>query len=98
MFSHPIIPPFWAAILAVIFNPVKTRSVPASASEWPRGADDHRHYLPYRVYAAGDYPVVAGLRAELVYSKLQHNDTQFPTVVASLIAHLPAGPEASCRT
>ncbi len=31
----------------------------------------------------------------LVYSKLQHNDTQFPTVVASLFAHLPAGPEAS---
>ena len=29
-----------------------------------RGADDHRHYLPYRVYAAGDYPVVTGLRAE----------------------------------
>lgn len=26
----------------------------------------------------------------LVYSKLQHNDTQFPTVVASLFAHLPA--------
>lgn len=25
----------------------------------------------------------------LVYSKLQHNDTQFPTVVASLFAHLP---------
>ncbi len=24
-----------------------------------------------------------------MYSKLQHNDTQFPTVVASLFAHLP---------
>jgi ABC-type tungstate transport system substrate-binding protein len=41
--------------------------------------------------------ILSSLAYELnvVYSKLQHNDTQFPTVVASLFAHLPAGPEAS---
>jgi predicted PurR-regulated permease PerM len=41
--------------------------------------------------------ILSSLAYELnvVYSKLQHNDTQFPTVVASLFAHLPAGPEVS---
>lgn len=86
----------WAAILAVIFNPVKKQDpYPPRRAQWPRGADDHRHYLSYRFYAAGYHSLLAGLRAQPGVQQLQHNDTQFPTVVASLFAHLPAGPEAS---
>ncbi|VTN10483.1 Uncharacterised protein [Raoultella terrigena] len=35
--------------------------------------------------------IISSLALELnvVYTKLEHNDTQFPSVVASLFAHLP---------
>lgn len=41
--------------------------------------------------------ILSSLAFELnvVYTKLQHNDTQFPTVVASLFAHLPEWAGAS---
>lgn len=41
--------------------------------------------------------ILSSLAYELnvVYSKLQHTRYQFPTVVASLIAHLPGWAEAS---
>jgi predicted PurR-regulated permease PerM len=42
--------------------------------------------------------IISSLAIELnlVYTKLQHNDTQFP-VVANLFAHLPEGQKLSLR-
>ena len=62
----------WAAILAVIFHPVKNKL---------------RDRLGERNGLAAFLTIV--IICLIVFTKLQHNDTQFPTVVASLFAHLP---------
>jgi predicted PurR-regulated permease PerM len=80
----------WAAILTTIFNPVKNRL---------RSALGERNglaslitiviiclivFIPLMV-------ILSSLAIELnvVYTKLQQNDTQFPEVVASVLSYLP---------
>ncbi|MDU7648765.1 MAG: AI-2E family transporter [Klebsiella michiganensis] len=72
----------WAAILAVIFHPVKNKL---------RDRLGERNGLAAFLTIVIIWIILSSLAFELnvVYTKLQHNDTQFPTVVASLFAHLP---------
>ena len=86
----------WAAILAVIFNPVKNK-IRTRLGERNGLAALMTIVIICLIVLRRWLSFLSSLAYELnlVYSKLQHNDTQFPTVVASLFAHLPAGPEAS---
>jgi len=81
---------FWASILAVIFHPVKNkvRSLLGErnglASLLTLGIICLIVFTPLIV-------ILSSLAIELnvVYTKLQHTDSQFPEVVASLFTHLP---------
>lgn len=81
---------FWAAILTVIFNPVKNKLRSALgernglASLLTIGIICLIVFIPLMI-------ILSSLAIELnvVYDKLQHNNTQFPEVVASLFARLP---------
>ncbi|MGE0969766.1 AI-2E family transporter [Klebsiella sp. WOUb02] len=80
----------WAAILAVIFNPVKNKI---------RGRLGERNGLASLLTVVIICLIVftplaiifssLALELNMVYTRLEHNDTQFPAVVASLFAHLP---------
>ena len=80
----------WAAILTVIFNPVKNRLRAALgdrnglASLLTIGIICLIVFIPLMV-------ILSSLAIELnvVYTKLQENNTQFPEVVASIFNHLP---------
>lgn len=80
----------WAAILTVIFYPVKNRLRSALgerngvASLLTLGIICLIVFIPLML-------ILSSLAVELnvVYTKLQHNDAQFPEVVASLFAHMP---------
>lgn len=80
----------WAAILTVIFNPVKNRLRTALgdrnglASLLTIGIICLIVFIPLMV-------ILSSLAIELnvVYTKLQENNTQFPEVVASIFNHLP---------
>ena len=80
----------WAAILTIIFNPVKNKLRAALgdrnglASLLTIGLICLIVFIPLMV-------ILSSLAIELnvVYTKLQQNNTQFPEVVASLFAHLP---------
>lgn len=80
----------WAAILAVIFNPVKNKMRTRLGERNGLAALMTIVIICLIVFTPLAI-ILSSLAYELnvVYSKLQHNDTQFPTVVASLIAHLP---------
>ncbi|HBQ3152054.1 TPA: AI-2E family transporter [Klebsiella quasipneumoniae] len=80
----------WAAILAVIFNPVKNK-IRTRLGERNGLAALMTIVIICLIVFTPLAIILSSLAYELnvVYSKLQHNDTQFPTVVASLIAHLP---------
>lgn len=80
----------WAAILAVIFNPVKNK-IRTRLGERNGLAALLTIVIICLIVFTPLAIILSSLAYELnvVYSKLQHNDTQFPTVVASLIAHLP---------
>jgi predicted PurR-regulated permease PerM len=85
LFSH-----LWAAILAVIFHPVKNKLRDRLGERNGLAA-----FLTIVIICLIVFTplaiILSSLAFELnvVYTKLQHNDTQFPTVVASLFAHLP---------
>lgn len=49
----------WAAILTVIFNPVKNKLRAALGSQRAGLAVDHRYYLPDRLYSADGDPLLA---------------------------------------
>lgn len=49
----------WAAILTVIFNPVKQAARRAGGSQRAGLAVDHRYYLPDRLYSADGDPLLA---------------------------------------
>ena len=80
----------WAAILTVIFNPVKNKLRTALgdrnglASLLTIGIICLIVFIPLMV-------ILSSLAIELnvVYTKLQENNTQFPEVVASIFNHLP---------
>ncbi|HEM8614676.1 TPA: AI-2E family transporter [Citrobacter amalonaticus] len=80
----------WAAILTVIFYPVKNRLRSALgerngvASLLTLGIICLIVFIPLML-------ILSSLAVELnvVYTKLQNNDAQFPEVVASLFAHMP---------
>lgn len=79
----------WAAILTVIFNPVKQAARRAGdrnglASLLTIGIICLIVFIPLMV-------ILSSLAIELnvVYTKLQENNTQFPEVVASIFNHLP---------
>ncbi|WP_088244086.1 AI-2E family transporter [Enterobacter sichuanensis] len=80
----------WAAILTVIFNPVKNKLRAALgdrnglASLLTIGIICLIVFIPLMV-------ILSSLAIELnvVYTKLQENNTQFPEVVASIFNHLP---------
>lgn len=80
----------WAAILTVIFYPVKNKLRSALgerngvASLLTLGIICLIVFIPLML-------ILSSLAVELnvVYNKLQHNDAQFPEVVASLFAHMP---------
>ena len=80
----------WAAILAVIFHPVKNKLRDRLGERNGLAA-----FLTIVIICLIVFTplaiILSSLAFELnvVYTKLQHNDTQFPTVVASLFAHLP---------
>lgn len=80
----------WAAILAVIFNPVKNK-IRTRLGERNGLAALMTIVIICLIVFTPLAIILSSLAYELnlVYSKLQHNDTQFPTVVASLFAHLP---------
>ncbi|MCS5769712.1 AI-2E family transporter [Klebsiella pneumoniae subsp. pneumoniae] len=80
----------WAAILAVIFNPVKNK-IRTRLGERNSLAALMTIVIICLIVFTPLAIILSSLAYELnlVYSKLQHNDTQFPTVVASLFAHLP---------
>ncbi|AKE58541.1 AI-2E family transporter [Citrobacter farmeri] len=80
----------WAAILTVIFYPVKNKLRSALgerngvASLLTLGIICLIVFIPLML-------ILSSLAVELnvVYNKLQHSDAQFPEVVASLFAHMP---------
>ena len=80
----------WAAILAVIFNPVKNK-IRTRLGERNGLAALLTIVIICLIVFTPLAIILSSLAYELnvVYSKLQHNDTQFPAVVASLFAHLP---------
>ncbi len=80
----------WAAILAVIFNPVKNKIRTRLGERNGLAALMTVVIICLIVFTPlAIIPSSLAYELNLVYSKLQHNDTQFPTVVASLFAHLP---------
>ncbi|HBR7506235.1 TPA: AI-2E family transporter [Klebsiella pneumoniae] len=86
----------WAAILAVIFNPVKNK-IRTRLGERNGLAALMTIVIICLIVFTPLAIILSSLAYELnlVYSKLQHNDTQFPTVVASLFAHLPGWARSS---
>ena len=80
----------WAAILTTIFNPVKNKLRSALgernglASLITIGIICLIVFIPLMV-------ILSSLAIELnvVYTKLQQNDTQFPEVVSSILSYLP---------
>lgn len=80
----------WAAILAVIFHPVKNKLRDRLGERNGLAALLTIVIICLIVFTPLAI-ILSSLAFELnvVYTKLQHNDTQFPTVVASLFAHLP---------
>ena len=80
----------WAAILAVIFNPVKNK-IRAKLGESNGLASLLTVAIICLIVFTPLAIIISSLALELnvVYTKLEHNDTQFPSVVASLFAHLP---------
>jgi predicted PurR-regulated permease PerM len=80
----------WAAILAVIFYPLKNKLRTRLA-----GRNGLASVLTVGIICLIVFTPLAvilsslAFEINLVYSKLQHNDTQFPAVIASLINHLP---------
>lgn len=80
----------WAAILSVIFNPVKNK-IRSRLGERNGLASLLTVAIICLIVFTPLAIIISSLAIELnvVYTKLQHNDTQFPTVVANLIAHLP---------
>lgn len=85
-------PILWAAILAVIFAPLKT---------WLRHKMGDRNGLASLVtlliiclIVFTPLAIIASslvVEVNAVYLKLQSNSAQFPTVFADLLHHLPAG-------
>lgn len=81
----------WAAILAVIFHPVKNKlrtmlgERNGLASLLTIGIICLIVFIPLTIIFSS-----LAIEINLVYTQLQHNDTKFPEVVASLIQHLPA--------
>ncbi len=80
----------WAAILAVIFHPLKNK-LRTRMGERNGLASLLTVVIICLIVFTPLALILSSLAFEinLVYSKLQHNNTQFPTVVASLINHLP---------
>ncbi len=80
----------WAAILAVIFHPLKNK-LRARMGERNGLASLLTVVIICLIVFTPLALILSSLAFEinLVYSKLQHNDTQFPVVVANLINHLP---------
>ncbi|MBM3069607.1 AI-2E family transporter [Enterobacter sp. RHBSTW-00994] len=80
----------WAAILTVIFNPVKNRLRTALgdrnglASLLTIGIICLIVFIPLTVILSS-----LALELNVVYTKLQQNTAQFPEVFASLLSHLP---------
>ena len=81
----------WAAILAVIFNPIKN-NIRTRIGERNGIAALLTVVIICLIVFTPLAIIISSLAFELnvVYTKLQHNDTQFPTVVANLFAHLPS--------
>lgn len=81
----------WAAILAVIFQPLKNRLRDRIA-----GRNGIASLLTVLIICLIVFTPLAiilsslAFEANTVYSKLQDNNTQFPVVVADLVAHLPS--------
>lgn len=80
----------WAAILSVIFNPVKNK-LRARLGERNGLASLLTVVIICLIVFTPLAIIISSLAIELnlVYTQLQHNDTQFPVVVANLFAHLP---------
>ncbi|MDM3524004.1 AI-2E family transporter [Citrobacter sp. Ca226] len=80
----------WAAILTVIFYPVKNR-LRSALGERNRVASLLTLGIICLIVFIPLMLILSSLAVELnvVYTKLQHNDAQFPEVVASLFAHMP---------
>lgn len=80
----------WATILAVIFNPVKNK-LRTRLSERNSLASLLTVLIICLLVFTPLAVILSSLVFELnmVYAKLQHNDTQFPAVMANLFAHLP---------
>lgn len=80
----------WAAILAVIFHPLKNKLKTRMADRNSLASLLTVIIICLIVFTPLAL-IISSLAFEinLVYNKLQQNDTQFPAVVASLINHLP---------
>ena len=80
----------WAAILSVIFNPVKNK-LRTRLGERNGLASLLTVVIICLIVFTPLAIIISSLAIELnlVYTQLQHNDTQFPVVVANLFAHLP---------
>ncbi|WP_318358152.1 AI-2E family transporter [Enterobacter sp.] len=80
----------WAAILAVIFQPLKNKLRDKMA-----GRNGVASLLTVLIICLIVFTPLAiilsslAFEANVVYRKLQENNTQFPVVVADLLAHLP---------
>ncbi|MDF7681148.1 AI-2E family transporter [Enterobacteriaceae bacterium ESL0689] len=80
----------WATILAVIFNPIKNKLRLRFGNR--NGLASLVTVIMICLLVFTPLAVILSSLAyelNMVYSRLQHNDTQFPAVVASLFAHLP---------
>ncbi|WP_369789786.1 AI-2E family transporter [Rouxiella sp. WC2420] len=80
----------WAAILAIIFHPLKTKF-----RDWLGDKNGIAALLTLLVICLIVFTPLAVIASSLaiefnvVYSKLQHNNTQLPTIIADVIQHLP---------
>ncbi|MFU9137116.1 AI-2E family transporter [Erwinia tasmaniensis] len=80
----------WAAILAIIFHPLKTRLRKLIGEK--NGLASFLTLLIICLIVFTPLVVLASSMAiefNMVYTKLQHNNTQLPTVLADIMQHLP---------
>jgi len=80
----------WAAILAVIFHPLKTKLRPKLGDR--NGLAAFLTLLVICLIVFTPLAIIASslvIEVNMVYSKLQGNNTQFPVVLAELLQHLP---------
>jgi predicted PurR-regulated permease PerM len=90
MFSPYFSAILWAAVLTVVFNPVKNKLRSALgdrnglASLLTIGIICLIVFIPLMVILSS-----LALELSVVDTKLQQNNTQFPEVVASIFSHLP---------